>query len=261
MNRINGLFEKKQKNILSVYFTAGYPELKSTPDIIKALADAGTDMIEIGLPFSDPVADGPVIQKSSDIALKNGMSLKLLFRQLQNIRKEVDIPLLIMSYVNPVLQFGLENFCRECEQTGIDGAILPDLPPEVYEEEYLTLFQNHHLNNILLITPMADTARIRKIDSLSLGFIYMVSSSSTTGVKKGFSKDQYEYFLRISDMKLTNPALIGFGISDPITFGQACKYAAGAIIGSAFIKMLGENGTGRKGISDFIRNVRNKQNQ
>jgi tryptophan synthase alpha chain len=255
-NRISKLFQTKESYILSVYFTAGYPHLSSAPRIIRYLAEAGVDMIEIGIPFSDPLADGPVIQKSSSIALRNGMNLNLLFRQLNNIRKEVSIPLLMMGYINPVLQFGIENFCRRCSETGIDGIILPDLPPEIYIENYYNVFEKYNLHNILLISPQTSDERIRKIDITGQGFIYIVSSSSTTGVKNGFSKDQHEYFLRIKKMKLNNRTLIGFGISDHLTFGQACKYANGAIIGSRFIKMLGEKGIKREDIHNFIKSLR-----
>ena len=260
MNRIDKLFNEKQGNILSVYFTAGYPLLDSTAGIVKALADAGTDMVEIGMPFSDPMADGPVIQHSNEIALKNGMSLKLLFRQLHNIRSEVNIPLLLMGYINPVMQFGVENFCRQCMETGIDGVILPDLPPMVFVEEYLPLFEKYNLYNILLISPRSDDDRIRAIDKISHGFIYMVSSSSVTGVKGNFSDDQLSYFKRVTDMKLENPGLIGFGISNHETFMNACKYARGAIIGSAFVKMLGQEVNVAEKVTQFVKGIR-KENR
>jgi tryptophan synthase alpha chain len=256
MNRIDELFSKKTGNILSVYFTAGYPALDSTVEIIRELASAGTDLIEIGIPFSDPVADGPVIQKSNDAALKNGMNLKLLFNQLKDIRKETDMPLILMSYINPVLRYGIEEFCVKCEEAGIDGVILPDLTPEIYKASYLKLFLEHNLYNILLISKETSAARIWEIDRLSRGFIYMVSSSSTTGIKSNFSNDQKEYFRKVKNMNLKNPALIGFGISDSETYREACKYSAGAIIGSAFIKFLG-NGQDRKNIiREFIKNIR-----
>ena len=262
MNRINRLFQNKSRNILSIYFTAGYPSRDSTVPVIKALAKTGVDMIEIGIPFSDPMADGPVIQSSSNKALKNGMSLKLLFDQLKDIRKEVDIPLLLMGYLNPVLQYDIEKFCSDCEITGIDGIILPDLPLEEYLGEsgsliydqndhnnhnnhnnhnLLNLFTLHNLYNIFLISPQTSPGRIAKIDSASKGFVYMVSSSSTTGAKGSFTQEQISYFRRIRDMKLKNPALIGFGISDHGNFSAACEYASGAIIGSAFVKMLSES--------------------
>lgn len=256
MNRIDKLFKDKKNNILSVYFTAGYPHLDSTTDIIRALADSGADMIEIGMPFSDPMADGPVIQHSNEVALQNGMSLKILFKQLSKIRNEVKIPLLLMGYLNPVLQFGFENFCRCCKETGIDGIILPDLPPLVYSEQYLPLFEKSDLCNILLITPQSDNKRIRTIDRISRGFIYMVSSSSVTGFKGNFSDEQISYFKRVSEMGLKNNCLIGFGISDQEAFKIACKYAGGGIIGSAFVRILGQDGSVVENISKFIKGIK-----
>jgi tryptophan synthase alpha chain len=255
MNRIDKLFKEKTSNILSVYFTAGYPELDSTVKIIKALVNAGADMIEIGMPFSDPTADGPVIQGSNEKALRNGMSLKLLFKYLSEIRKEVEIPLILMGYLNPVIQFGIENFCSECARTGIDGVILPDLPPEVLREEFLQVFDKYNLYNILLISPQSTADRILKIDKLSRGFIYMVSSSSVTGSRKGFSGEQISYFKRVSEMKLHNPRLIGFGISDHETFINAGKYSAGGIIGSAFVRVLGDSASLKENIDKFIKGV------
>jgi tryptophan synthase alpha chain len=256
MNRIDKLFKDKKSNILSVYFTAGYPHLDSTTVIIKALADSGADMIEIGMPFSDPMADGPVIQRSNEKALQNGISLKLLFRQLSEIRKEVKIPLLLMGYLNPVLQFGIANFCRCCNETGIDGVILPDLPPLVYSEQFLPLFEKYNLCNILLITPQSDNERIRTIDKISSGFIYMVSSSSVTGIKGSFSEEQMSYYKRVSEMDLKNPCLLGFGISDQEAFKMACKYAGGAIIGSAFVKILTQDGSLLENINLFIKGLK-----
>ncbi len=256
MNRINHLFETRPGQILSVYFTAGYPTCLSTAGIIRSLARNGADMIEIGIPFSDPMADGPVIQHSSDMALKQGMSLKLLFSQLQNIRQEVDIPLLLMGYLNPVMQYGMENFCRDCGKTGIDGVILPDMPMQVYEEEYQSVFEHYGLFNIFLITPQTSPGRIRQIDHASRGFIYMVSSSSTTGVRGSFSAEQTAYFRRIRQMELKNPRLIGFGISNHDGFAEACQYAHGAIIGSAFVAMLDTCTNLEEGIRNFIREIR-----
>src|SRR5512140_2794768 len=255
MNRIDTLFQTKKKDILSIYFTAGYPLLSSTAGIIKDLAGSGADMIEIGIPFSDPLADGPVIQKSSQTALKNGMSITLLFKQLADIRKEVSVPLILMGYVNPVLKFGIEKFCKKCREIGIDGLILPDLPPEIYMDEYPGLFEKYDLSSILLISPKSPDERIRMIDRLSTGFIYMVSSSSTTGTRAGFTEDQLSYFRRIKGMNLKKPRLIGFGISDPVSFNQACETADGAIIGSAFIKMLDSEGSGPENINQFIRKI------
>ncbi len=256
MNRIDKLFQKKRKNILSIYITAGYPLIDSTTEIIKYLSDSGVDMIEIGMPFSDPLADGPVIQGSSEQALKNGMNMKLLFDQLADIRKTINIPLLLMGYINPVLRFGMENFCRKCADTGIDGIILPDMTPEIYSEHYSGFFEESGLYNILLISPQTDNERIRMIDRISRGFIYMVSSSSTTGKRSSFSEEQIAYFNRIMGMKLHNPLMIGFGISDKESFDIACREASGAIIGSAFIKMLHEKGADPEVIRRFINEVR-----
>ncbi len=256
MNRINHLFQTRPGQILSVYFTAGYPTCQSTAGIIRALTRSGVDMIEIGMPFSDPLADGPVIQHSSDAALRQGMSLKLLFSQLQGIRDDVVTPLLLMGYLNPVMQFGMENFCRKCKETGIDGVILPDLPLQVYEEEYRDILEDHGLHSIFLVSPQTSPGRVEEIDNASQGFIYMVSSSSTTGVRGAFSGEQISYFERIRDMKLKNPGLIGFGISGREGFESACRYASGAIIGSAFVEMLGRNPDPEDGIRKFIGEIR-----
>ncbi|NMC39393.1 MAG: tryptophan synthase subunit alpha [Bacteroidales bacterium] len=256
MNRIDRLFQTKRSNILSIYFTAGYPFTDSTSEIITNLVLAGVDMIEIGMPFSDPLADGHVIQRSSETALKNGMSIKLLFNQLADIRKKITIPLLLMGYINPVLKFGIDDFCYNCARIGIDGVILPDLPPEIYSDQYSGFFKKNGLHNIFLISPRSDDKRIEMIDSISQGFIYMVSSSSTTGTKAGFSEDQISYFKRIKKMNLTNPRLIGFGISDGNSFIEACKFAEGAVIGSAFIKILGEKGVYSENIRQFIYKIK-----
>ena len=256
MNRIDKLFIEKKNNILSVYFTAGYPHLDSTTVIIRALAEYGADMIEIGIPFSDPMADGPVIQHSNEQALKNGMTLKLLFNQLMDIRDDMKIPVLLMGYLNPVIQFGVENFCRQCSKAGIDGVILPDLPPAVYVKEYCTIFNRYDLYNILLISPQSSDERVREIDHLSRGFIYMVSSSSVTGSRGNFNDEQISYFKRTSKMDLINPCLIGFGISDRDTFINAGKYARGGIIGSAFVKILGKHGKLKENVGQFISEIK-----
>lgn len=256
MNRIDKLFANKRKDILSIYFTAGYPHLDSTTRIISELAAAGVDMIEIGIPFSDPMADGPVIQHSNSVALKNGMNLKLLFRQLRSIRNYVDIPLVLMSYCNPILSYGMEKFCASCNSAGIDGVIIPDLPPEIFIENFKSFFAFHNMVNIMLITPQTDHDRIREIDELSKGFIYMVSSSSITGVKKGFLKEQTDYFSKVKKMKLKNPALIGFGISDPESFKRTCDFAEGAIVGSAFVRLLGQEDEKAGTIRNFINYLR-----
>jgi tryptophan synthase alpha chain len=255
MNRIDKLFHHKQKNILSIYFTAGHPRLDSTTEIIKALANEGVDLIEIGIPFSDPVADGPVIQQSSQVALENGMSLKLLFDQLKNIRQSVDIPLILMGYLNPVLQFGIEPFCKKCSEIGIDGTILPDLPLDIYLEEYKPVYEKYGIYNIFLATPQTSDERYRQLDANSGGFLYMVAASSITGARKKFEKYQLEYFIRIKKLQLKLPRLIGFGISSKETFETACKYANGAIIGSAFVKALEQKGDLKENIREFLRTV------
>lgn len=254
MNRIQHKLNENKK-LLSIYFTAGYPNLNDTVDIIQSLENAGVDMIEIGLPFSDPLADGPTIQASSTQALKNGMTTQLLFEQLKAIRKTVSIPLLIMGYFNPILQYGVEDFCKKCHDIGIDGLIIPDLPVDVFHEEYQAVFENYGLLNVFLITPQTSDERISFIDSISKGFIYMVSSASTTGAKTGFGEEQLSYFKRISDMNLKNPQIVGFGISNSDTFKQATQFSNGAIIGSAFIKQLSEKGVSK--ISEFIDAIRN----
>lgn len=238
MNRIDRLFSEKSGGILSIYLTAGYPGLHDTPALLKSLAEHGADMVEIGIPFSDPLADGPVIQHSSQVALSNGMSLKLLFSQLKEIRSSIDIPLILMGYLNPVLQMGMEAFLENCRKTGIDGVIIPDLPPDEYESDYRELFQSFGIHHALLITPFTGAKRIKRIAALSSGFLYLVSDSSTTGSKSSIAHHQLDYFQRIQKMELPVPALIGFGISNHETFLAACGHARGAIIGSAFIKAL-----------------------
>ena len=237
MNRITEKI-KESKKLLSIYFTAGYPELNSTASIIESLANNGVDLIEIGLPFSDPLADGPTIQASSTTALENGMTTAILFDQLKAIRSKVDIPLIIMGYLNPMMQYGIEKFCKKCNEVGVDGLIIPDLPVDFYQEEFQEIFEKYDLKNIFLITPQTSNERIKYIDAISDSFIYMVSSASTTGAQEGFDEEQTAYFNRIANMQLKNPQLIGFGISNHHTFSQATTHAKGAIIGSAFIKSL-----------------------
>ncbi|NND64057.1 MAG: tryptophan synthase subunit alpha [Flavobacteriaceae bacterium] len=253
MNRIVSKL-KEDKKLLSIYFTAGYPNVNDTVQIISELEKSGVDMIEIGLPFSDPLADGPTIQESSTKALKNGMTTDLLFDQLKDIRKSVSVPLIIMGYFNPVLQYGVEEFCSKCAEIGIDGLILPDLPLAEYENHYRPTFEKYGLLNMFLITPQTSTERIHEIDKASKGFIYMVSSASTTGAKSGFGMEQQEYFKRISGLNLNNPQIVGFGISNSETFEAATQFSKGAIIGSAFIKMLTSEGI--SGIFNFIRSIR-----
>ncbi len=256
MNRIEKLFTDKKKNILSIYFTAGYPDINDTLTIIKELDKAGVDMIEIGMPFSDPVADGPVIQRSSEKALANGMSLNLLFKQLEKIRTVTDIPLILMGYINPFFRYGMMNFIEKCSETGIDGTIIPDLPVEEYQGSYESLYRKNNIFNIFLISPQTPDERIIYLDSISKGFLYMVSTSSTTGIKTGFDNSQTAYFRRVRELNLITPALIGFGISDKSTFEQACEYSGGAIIGSAFIRALDEKGGLAENIKRFIRSIK-----
>lgn len=260
-NRINQLFQDKKSDVLSVYFTAGYPGPDDTVPIIRELEKNGVNLIEIGMPFSDPVADGTVIQHSSLMALQNGMSVKKLFQQLNGIRSQVKIPLILMGYLNPVIRFGMENFCRSCAETGIDGLILPDLPPDVYLEEFKPLFEKYGLHNILLISPETSEKRLRAIDEASEGFIYMVSSSSTTGIKNKASDFHSDYFERVNRMSLKNPRLIGFGISNHETFENACRYAHGAIIGSAFIRALEGEAPLPQKIAAFIKEIRGEENE
>lgn len=237
MSRINTLFEKKNKNILSVYFTAGFPSLNSTMTILESLQDAGADMIELGIPYSDPLADGPVIQSSGSVALSNGMTIAHLFGQLKNFREKIKLPVLFMGYLNPILQYGFEKFCRDAAEAGVDGLILPDLPMFEYEKEYGEIVSRFKLDFVFLVTPETTETRLRKLDQLSSGFIYAVSSSSTTG-KIALLNDQEVYFERLRKMELQNPVLIGFGIRDKASFLKACTYANGAIIGTAYIKAL-----------------------
>ncbi|KDN54532.1 tryptophan synthase subunit alpha [Flavobacterium seoulense] len=253
MNRIEQKLQEDKK-ILSIYFSAGYPNLNDTVQIIQDLEKSGIDMIEIGLPFSDPLADGPTIQASSTTALENGMGSEILFEQLKDIRKTVSIPLVIMGYFNPMLQYGVEAFCAKCAEIGIDGLIIPDLPVDVYADEYKATFDKYGLINVFLITPQTSDERIRFIDSVSNGFIYMVSSASVTGSSAGFGSTQEDYFKRIADLNLKNPQIVGFGINNAETFKQATQYAKGAIIGSAFITHLKENGSSK--IADFVKAIR-----
>ena len=255
MNRINQLFQNK-KDILSIYVTAGYPNLDDTVRIITALEKAGVDLIEIGMPFSDPLADGPTIQASSLVALGNGMSIKTLFSQLKDIRKSVSIPLILMGYVNPVHKYGINEFIAKCAEVGIDGAIIPDLPFNEYLEVYKPVFEKHNVANISLITPQTPDARIRTIDDNSNAFIYLVSSAAVTGAKKGLSPQQLDYFERVKAMKLKNPTLIGFGISDNESFVQTCNYSSGAIVGSAFVKMIGQSNDIETDIANFVKSIK-----
>lgn len=252
MNRIKQLFDQKKKDILSIYFTAGYPQLNDTCEIISQLEDNGIDLIEIGIPFSDPMADGPTIQASGTIALRNGMTLRILFDQLADIRKKVSIPLIMMGYLNPIMQYGFENFCKKCNEVGIDGAIIPDLPFDDYLKEYKPIAEKCDIKIVMLITPETSDERIRLIDDHTDGFIYMVSSASTTGAQSSFDDGKQAYFKKINSLGLKNPRLIGFGISNKATLDAAQANANGAIIGSKFITLLKDS----KDIKGAVKNLK-----
>ena len=254
MNSIQQIFQKQDKNLLSIFFTAGFPELNQTAEIIDKLGSNRVDFIEVGLPFSDPLADGPTIQHSSTVALKNGMNLDVVFEQLIAIKDTNTTPLVLMGYVNQIIKYGEEAFCQKVVACGIDTLILPDLPMVEYESHYRALFKKYGLTNVFLITPHTSEERIRKIDDLTESFIYMVASSAITGAKGEISQQQIDYFERIKAMKLKSKLIIGFGISDNKTFSKACEYGNGAIIGSAFIKSLDENGV--EGIEDFVKKIK-----
>ena len=259
MSRIQDLFLKKKNKVLNVYCTAGYPHVNSTLPVMKALQDNGVDMIELGMPYSDPLADGPVIQASGSKALENGMTISVLFEQLAGFRKEITVPVILMGYMNPVLQYGFEQFCANAVKAGVDGLILPDLPEFEFETEYGAIIKKHGLEFIFLVTPETSEERIKKLDALSSGFLYAVSSSATTGKDKDFTAVE-KYLQRLQSMKLKNPVLVGFGIKDKETFQSACRYANGAIIGTAFIKAL-ENDDGntvKQQTESFIKTILEK---
>ena len=253
MNRINQTLNQDKK-LLSIYFTAGFPQLEDTVPILEQLQEADVDMIELGLPFSDPLADGPTIQESSTQALRNGMTTDKLFTQLEGIRARIHVPLIVMGYFNPMMQYGVERFCKRCQEVGIDGLIIPDLPADVYHTQYQSLFQQYGLLNMFLITPQTPDERIRYIDQVSEGFIYMVSSAATTGAQGSFGDIQQHYFQRIADMKLQSKLLVGFGISNAETYQSAVAHSQGAIIGSAFIKHLEANGN--QSVQAFVKTIR-----
>jgi tryptophan synthase alpha chain len=255
-NRITELFAEKKENILNIYFTAGFPELNDTVRVLKALENAGVDMVEIGMPYSDPTADGPIIQKSSERAISNGMTIPKLFEQLEGIRKEVKIPIVLMGYLNPVMQYGLENFCKKAAEVGVDGTILPDLPFDLYERDYKSLFEKNHISNVFLVTPQTSEARLKELDNTSEGFIYVVSTNSTTGNTDKKVDTNEEYLNRMATSGMRNPTLIGFNIKDKPSFANACKYANGAIIGSAFVKTLNESTAIEEDIQMFIDNIK-----
>lgn len=254
MSRIETLFSQKKERVLNVYCTAGYPELNSTLEVILTLEASGADLIELGMPYSDPLADGPVIQASSTKALQNGMSIAVLFEQLKSLRAKTQIPLILMGYMNPVIQYGFQQFCEDAAEVGIDGLILPDLPEYEYETMYGEIIKKAGLDFIFLITPETSSERIKKLDSLSSGFLYAVSSSATTGNEKDFDQVA-KYLQRLKDMQLQNPVLVGFGIKDKTTFDTACRYANGAIIGSAYIKALEQPGDIQSLTQQFLNQV------
>ena len=256
MNSIQNIFQQKENNLLSIFFTAGFPKLEDTATIIEKLATNGVDFIEVGLPYSDPLADGPTIQHSSSIALQNGMNLDVVFQQLKSIKNTNKTPLVLMGYLNQIIKYGEDAFCKKVVDCGIDTLIIPDLPMIEYENHYKALFNKYGINNVFLITPHTSDERIKKIDSLTKSFIYVVASASITGAKGDISQAQIAYFNRINAMNLQSKLIVGFGISDNKTFTTACNYANGAIIGSAFIKALDTNGT--DGIEDFVSSVLNK---
>ncbi|MGB0890986.1 MAG: tryptophan synthase subunit alpha [Flavobacteriaceae bacterium] len=255
MNSIQKIFQQKDKNILSIYFTSGFPKLDDTIKVIAELEKSGVDFIEVGLPYSDPLADGPTIQDSSQKALGNGINLDVIFEQLLSIKDVNKTPLVLMGYLNQMLKFGEEKFCQKVKDCGIDTVIIPDLPMIEYENHYKKMFDIYGINNVFLITPHTSEERIRKIDSYTKSFIYVVASASITGAKGEISQQQIDYFNRIKSMNLQSNLIVGFGISDNKTFSTACEYMNGAIIGSAFIKDLDKNGV--DGVSKFISSVKN----
>lgn len=258
MSRIKNLFERKKSQVLNVYCTAGYPRLNSTLSILHSLQANGADLVELGMPYSDPLADGPVIQASGNRALENGMTIAVLFEQLAGFRKEIQLPVILMGYMNPVLQYGFEKFCAEAAKVGVDGLILPDLPEYEFEMEYGAIVRKYGLDFIFLVTPETSEDRIRKLDELSAGFLYAVSSSATTGKDKDFTAVE-TYLQKLQSMQLKNPVLVGFGIKDSSTFQLACKFANGAIIGSAYIKALDEGSDTETVTQNFIGNIIQKK--
>lgn len=256
MNRINQLFSSHPKDLLSIYFCAGAPTLDGTASVIRSLERHGVSMIEIGIPFSDPMADGVVIQNAANQALHNGMSLRLLFEQLGDIRRDVTIPLVLMGYLNPIMQFGFDNFCRQCQTCGIDGVIIPDLPFKDYQQHYRSIAESYNVKVIMLITPETSEARIREIDAHTDGFIYLVSSASTTGAQQDFDEQKRAYFKKIENMHLKNPRMVGFGISNQATFRAACEFASGAIIGSRFVSLLDEEKDPEQAIKRLLEDIK-----
>jgi tryptophan synthase alpha chain len=255
-NRIIELFENKKENILNIYFTAGFPDLQDTVKVLKALENSGVDMVEIGMPYSDPTADGPTIQDSSEKALANGMTIHKLFEQLEGIREHVSIPIVLMGYINPVMQYGITEFCEKAGELGIDGTILPDLPFDIYDRELKEVFEKNNISNVFLVTPQTSEERIKELDKTTKGFVYIVSTNSTTGSETKVASDMNDYLRRIKNTSLENPTLIGFNIKDKQSFNNACQYANGAIIGSAFVKMLNTSNNIEKDIDTFVKKIK-----
>jgi tryptophan synthase alpha chain len=254
MTRIEELFKRKQQKVLNLYCTAGFPKLESTLEVMKALQSNGVDLIELGMPYSDPLADGEVIQQSNAVALKNGMTIPILFDQLKDTGSSITVPVVLMGYLNPVIQYGFESFCAKAVEVGVDGLILPDLPMYEFETEYRAIIRKYKLNLIFLVTPETNEERVRRIDELSSGFLYAVSSSMTTGSNTNIN-DQESYFRKLNDMKLKNPILVGFGIKDKESFEAACKYTNGAIIATAYIKALGNGKDVNTATKEFFQTI------
>jgi tryptophan synthase alpha chain len=254
-NKLTALFQTNNKNLLNVYCTAGFPRKESTIEVLLALQKSGADMIEIGMPYSDPIADGPVIQDSNMVAIANGMTIELLFKQLKTVKKDIHVPLILMGYLNPVMQYGIEKFCEDAALAGVSALILPDMPMYEYEHIYKKYFTQNNLSLVFLITPQTSEARIKKADALSSGFLYAVSSNSVTGSTLS-NEGQNEYFVKLAAMKLKNPLMIGFGINSKETFDNACKYAVGAIVGSAYIKAISKSKNIETATNTFVKTIR-----
>ena len=256
MNRIDELFARKPSGILSLYFCAGHPSPDSTADVVRAAAHAGIDLLEVGIPFSDPMADGPVIQDAATRALRGGMTLGRLLDQLAAVRAEVSLPLMLMGYLNPILHYGFEAFCRRCRDCGVDGLVIPDLPFGVYVEEFQATARRYGLSVAMFITPQTSDERIRRIDQATDGFIYMVSTAATTGARQAFDRSTTDYFRHVASLGLRNPCLAGFGISNRATLDAARQHAAGAIVGSQFVALLDSEPTPQAAVEALLRKLR-----